>query len=57
MSTVAEYLRSANSLGHEDVRDMNIEANNLMEYLGSHPNKTQSIVVFCSNSSWRVGDL
>jgi hypothetical protein len=25
-----------------------------MDHLSQHPNKTQSIVVFCTNSSWKV---
>lgn len=29
----------------------------MLDYLKAHPNKTQSVLVFCSNSSWKVGNV
>ena len=36
---------------------MPVKAKDVMEYLDQHPNKTQLIVVFCSDSNWVIGNM
>jgi hypothetical protein len=36
---------------------MHVPAADIMSYLTLHPNKTQSVLIFCSNSSINVGGL
>ena len=36
---------------------MPVQSKDIMEYLNNNPNKTQLLLVFCSNSSWKVGDV
>lgn len=57
MDSVITHIKNANGLDDKDVREMPVQAKDIMQYLSQHPNKTQSIVVFCSNSTWKVGNL
>jgi hypothetical protein len=54
---VLSYLRRANKFGEGDIREMGVGAGEVMQHLRDHPNKTQSVLVFCSNSSIRVGEV
>ena len=57
MDTVISYVRTTNHLDTSDIREMPIASKDVMHYLQNNPNKTQLILVFCSNSSWQVGNL
>lgn len=57
MDTVLSYIRKANNFKESDIREMNVGAGEIMQYLKEYPNKTQSVLIFCSNSSIKVGDV
>lgn len=57
MDSVISHIKKVNGLDDQDVKEMPVQSKDIMQYLTQHPNKTQSIVVFCSNASWKVGNI
>lgn len=57
MDTVLSHVRTANGLSAEDIREMDVSSKEVMSYLDKNKNKTQLILIFCSNSSWNVGQF
>ena len=39
-----------------DVERWPLDPYQVMDYLQRFPNKTQSVIVFCTNTSWRIND-
>jgi len=57
MQSVVQHIKYSNRFTDNDVKDLDVTSRDVMDFLKIHPNKTQSILVFCSNSSWKVGNI
>ena len=57
MSAVLEYLRKANDWSPGEIRELDVEVGGVMEHLRTHPNKTQTVLVFCGEGGWKVGQF
>ncbi len=51
---VLEHVKLRNGLVDRDVREINVTKEGVMEYLRQRPNKTQIVVIFCTDSQWNI---
>lgn len=54
---MVDHVKKVNGLKDSDVKELDLKAEEVMGYLQRNPNKTQFVVVFCTNSTWRVGNV
>jgi intracellular sulfur oxidation DsrE/DsrF family protein len=49
-----QYVKAANSFTNDDVKKWNMSLTEIINHLEAYPNKTQAVVVFCTNGYWEV---
>lgn len=57
IDAVLAHVKQENGLKDEDVRQMEMKAEDVIGWLRVHPNKTQMVIVFCTNATWRVNNV
>lgn len=49
-----EYIKTKNNLTHEDIEKWDLTLDQSLKRLDLKPNKTQAVVVFCTNGFWDI---